>query len=117
MASGAKRSLLATAKLLSGSEGGTQRSSAQKKWTEFKRPGGPVSRVLEGGARRLTKTVKKLVAIRPPERATVKGVSRGTFSRRRTHSEAAACASALPSEKEKSSKLFTRLECEAGNCS
>src|SRR5712672_718407 len=60
--SGAKISCCAMAKLLSGSVGGTHRSSPQKKWTE--------GNVYFCALARVETAEEKAFAIRPPERAT-----------------------------------------------
>src|ERR1017187_9759609 len=62
MFSGKNKSSFAILKLLSGSVGGTQRSSAQKKWTRSK----ATARALAC----LTVVAKNFCAMRPPESAT-----------------------------------------------
>src|ERR1035437_2895942 len=66
MFSGANKSSLASLKLLSGSVGGTQRSSAQKKWTRSKE----TARALAYS----TVAAKNFCVMRPPESATQCGL-------------------------------------------
>src|ERR1035437_9889504 len=98
MFSGANKSSFASLKLLSGSVGGTQRSSAQKKWTRSKE----TARVLACS----TVAAKNFCVMRPPESATQCGLpARLANSISSSQALAAARASSSALAKEISSKF------------
>src|ERR1035441_3692345 len=97
MFSGKNKSSFAILKLLSGSVGGTQRSSAQKKWT----PSKEIFRVLFCS----TTAAKNFCMMRPPESATQCILpARLAASISSSHASAAAQASSSALAKEQSSK-------------
>src|ERR1035437_7346881 len=99
MFSGANKSSFASLKLLSGSVGGTQRSSAQKKWTRSKE----TARVLACS----TVAAKNFCVMRPPESATQCVLpARLADSISSSHAWTAARASSSALAKESSSKFF-----------
>src|ERR1039458_8128343 len=101
MFSGKNKSSFASLKLLSGSVGGTQRSSAQKKWT----PAKEIFRVRFCS----TTDAKNFCAMRPPDSATqCDWPARLAASISSSHAPAAARASSSALAKERSSKFATK---------
>src|SRR5579859_4950392 len=109
MFSGVNKRSLAILKLLSGSDGGTQRSSAQKKWTLPGRDGAPPRPIFRVLADATTET-KNFCVMRPPDSATQCDLpARRAFSISSSHASATCEASSSAEAKVFSSNFFIQF--------